>query len=68
MIQYEVFIRAKTADDRWASVNAIDLDERSFKILTMSTLAELGGLVGLAVDDVKYELRTPLTKAEAEDD
>ena len=61
----EVFIRAKTSDDRWASVNAADLDERSFRLFLLNALAEAGLFVALK-SEIPTELKTPLTKAQAE--
>lgn len=59
----EVFIRAKTADNRWASVNAADLDERSFRLFILNALAEAGLFCAVKCDE-RPVLRTPLNKAE----
>lgn len=63
---YEVFVRAKTSDNRWATVSAFDLDDRSFRQLVMHRLVEAGLLTGMKVKD--EPLTTPLTKAQAEGD
>lgn len=64
-MKHEVFVRAQTSDNRWATVNAMDLTDESFKRFVLNKLAE-AGIVGALVDegDVFYE--TNLTKIEAE--
>lgn len=62
-----VFVRAKTSDDRWASVNAADLDEASFRRFVLRILAEIQVVASVPEDEGAREpLRTPLTKAQAE--
>lgn len=63
----EVFVRAQTSDDRWASVNAADLDERSFRLLILDRLAAAGLFVAVNTDDKRLDLRTPLTNQQPED-
>jgi len=60
-----VYVRAKTADGRWASVDAADLDDRSFREFVLRVLAECG-LVVSVIGNPPNELKTPLTKAQAE--
>lgn len=64
----QVFIRAKTSDDRWASVDVLDLDEESFKRFVLTKLVEFGYVcaVGLTKDAQEIPYTTPLTKEEAE--
>ena len=59
-----VFVRAKTSDDRWASVDAEDLDEKSFRQFVLQKLMEGGLVVGVMAE--WPELKTPLTKRQAE--
>lgn len=65
-IKHDVFVRAKTSDERWASVNAADLDERSFRSLVLDRMAEAGMFCAVQVDAART-LRTPLTKQQADD-
>lgn len=62
----EVFVRAKTSDGRWVSVNAADLDERSFRLLILHKLAESNVFTAL-VREGTLELSTPLTKQQVEE-
>lgn len=60
-----VFIRAKTSDDRWASVDAMDLDEDSFRRFTLDMLKKTGA-VDYLKDSPKVFYTTPLTKEETD--
>lgn len=62
---FNVYVRAKTSDNRWATVNAMDLTEESFKRFILTKLAEAGIVVAL-VDEGEYELHTNLTKEQAD--
>lgn len=62
---HDVFVRAKTSDDRWASVNVVDLDERSWRRFIASKLCEAGILCGIIEGD-ETPLATPLTKEQVE--
>jgi hypothetical protein len=59
------FVRAKTSDGHWASVRIDQLDEPSYKLVVLDRLCRVGVLVGV-LDDNAPELKTPLTKAQAE--
>lgn len=61
-----VYVRARTSDGRWASVNAMDLDERSFRVFLLRTLADAGYVASIICP--WPELSTPLTKVQAETD
>jgi hypothetical protein len=62
-----VFVRALTSDNRWASVAAEDLDDRSFRLFVLHVLASAGLVVSCAPDDMQpEEWRTPKTKDEVE--
>jgi hypothetical protein len=62
-----VFVRAQTADDRWASVNIADLDDRSFRLFVGNALSEAGIVYGLTDDTPQVEvLKTHLTKEQVE--
>lgn len=62
----EVFVRAKTSDNRWATVNAMDLTDESFKRFILRTLVNAGLLAAIIDDGSTIDLQTPLTKVEAE--
>jgi hypothetical protein len=64
-MNHEVYVRAQTIDNRWASVNAMDLTDESFKRFVLNKLAE-AGIVGALVDESEVSLKTHLTKAQAE--
>jgi hypothetical protein len=61
-----VFVRAKTSDNRWATVDAMDLTEESFRRFMLRTMAETG-MVASLVEDGRVDLETHLTKQQAED-
>jgi hypothetical protein len=60
----EVYVRARTADNRVASVNALDLTEESFKRFILRHMVDNGILAGLQGES--KELYTHLTKDEVE--
>lgn len=60
----KVYVRAKTSDNRWATVDAMDLTDESFKKFILNKLAEAG--IVAAMDEVYVELETELTKVQAE--
>jgi hypothetical protein len=64
-MKHDVFVRAKTSDNRWATVNAMDLTDESFKRFVLTKLAE-AGIVGAIIDEGDVSLETNLTKLEAE--
>lgn len=64
-MKYDVYVRAQTSDNRWATVNAMDLTDESFKRFVLGKLAE-AGIVGALVDEGDVSLKTNLTKAETE--
>ena len=61
---FTVYVRAKTANGRWANVKLEDLDERSFRKLIGDCLVRTKALTGIDDDDTDYT--TPLTKAEVD--
>lgn len=62
----EVFVRARTSDNRWATVNAMDLTDESFKRFILRTLVNAGLLAAIIDDGTTLDLETKLTKFEAE--
>lgn len=62
----QVFVRAKTSDNRWATVNALDLTDDSFKRFVLTKLVEAGIVTALG-DNGYIDLETDLTKVQAED-
>ncbi len=62
----EVYVRARTADDRWATVNAMDLTDESFKRFILRALAQAGIVAAIVDDGSTVDLETKLTKTEAE--
>jgi hypothetical protein len=60
-----VYVRAKTSDDRWATVAAEQLTDESFKIFVLRKMAEAGIVAGI-VDDGRVDLETELTKQQTE--
>ena len=62
----QVFVRAKTSDNRWATVNALDLTDESFKRFVLTKLVEAGIVTALG-DNGYIDLETDLTKLQAED-
>jgi citrate lyase beta subunit len=60
-----IFVRAKTIDSRWATVDVLDLTEESFKIFVLRKLNEAGIVAGLT-EEVHIDLETTLTKAQAD--
>jgi len=61
----QVFVRAKTSDNRWATVNALDLTDESFKRFVLTKLVEAGIVTALG-DNGYIDLETDLTKIQAE--
>ena len=61
----KVFVRAQTSDNRWATVDAMDLTDESFKRFVLNKLAE-AGIVAAMSEDAPYNLKTHLTKLETE--
>ena len=66
MIEFDVYVRARTSDDRWATVNAAYLDDLSFRRLVLSELARSQIVMGLKAEGNR-DMYTALTKAEAEE-
>ena len=64
-MNHNVYVRAQTSDNRWATVNAMDLTDESFKRFVLNKLAE-AGIVGALIDEGDVSLETNLTKFEAE--
>jgi hypothetical protein len=64
-MNYAVYVRAKTSDDKWASVNAVYLDGYSYRRFVMNSLAR-AGIVSAIKDEKDEPYKTPLTKEEAE--
>jgi hypothetical protein len=62
----EVFVRARTSDNRWATVNAMDLTDDSFKRFILRTLVNAGLLAAIIDDGSTMNLETNLTKSQAE--
>lgn len=62
----EVYVRAKTSDNRWATVNAMDLTDESFKRFILRSLAQAGIIAAIIDDGSTFDLETDLTKTEAE--
>lgn len=60
-----VYVRAKTADGRWASVDAADLDERSFREFVLRKLNEAEIVFSVTGNPPEYS--TALTKEQIED-
>jgi hypothetical protein len=63
-----VYVRARTSDNRWATVDAADLTDESFKIFVLKKLADAGAVASLGSDNAEWvtELQTNLTKVETE--
>ncbi len=63
-----VYVRAKTSDDRWATIDAIDLSDKSFRLFVLQKLSEAGIVAQLSGDAEGWvgNLETPLTKVETE--
>jgi len=59
-----VYVRARTGDDRWASVNVLDLDDRSFRVFVLRALVDAGLVT--SVRGAWDPLTTPLTKFQVE--
>ena len=64
-MKHEVYVRAQTSDNRWATVNAMDLTDESFKRFVLNKLAE-AGIVGSIIDESDVFYETELTKAQTE--
>jgi hypothetical protein len=59
MSGFWVFVRAKDETGRWGSANALDLDERSFRVFVLDSLEAAGLLIGLRDGEgVKHEYQT----------
>lgn len=65
MIAYDVYVRAKTRDGRWAHVNAATLDEPNFRKFLLSAIAN-AGIVSAVSAGAELELKTDLNTSEAE--
>lgn len=63
-----VYVRARTSDDRWATIDAIDLSDKSFRLFVLQKLSEAGIVAQLSGETEGWvgNLETPLTKVEAE--
>lgn len=48
MRRAQVFVRAQRPDGRWASVDALDLDEASFRAFVLDCLRRVGAVVALS--------------------
>jgi hypothetical protein len=66
VIKADVFVRARTSDGAWAAINALDLDERSFRQLILNRLAEAGLFAQLRTEGEAEPLTTALTKEQVE--
>lgn len=68
-IKTGVYVRARTADNRWATVAAEDLTDKSFKIFVLQKLAEAGIVAHILSEDASWSsmLETHLTKAECDE-
>jgi len=64
----EYYARAKTADNMWATVNILDLDERSFRRLILRKVGPSIGLMGVKCGEESKPYRTGLLKEETGDD
>ena len=64
-MKHDVYVRAQTSDNRWATVNAMDLTNESFKRFVLNKLAE-AGIVSSIVDESDIFYETELTKAQTE--
>lgn len=65
-MRHEVYVRAQTSDGLWATVDAMDLTDESFKRFVLHHLAEAGMIASLYDEDATLKLETNLTKAETE--
>ena len=65
-MKHEVYVRAQTSDNRWATVNAMDLTDESFKRFVLNKLAEAGIVGSLFDESASLQLETKLTKAQTE--
>lgn len=64
-MNFGVYVRAKTADEKWATINALDLDATSFRIFVLQRLSNAG--IVHSVTGVVPELRTQYTLAELQE-
>lgn len=65
-MKHDVYVRAQTSDNRWATVNAMDLTDESFKRFILHQLAEAGIVASLFEEGASLHLETNLTKAQTE--
>ena len=65
-MKHDVFVRAQTSDNRWETVNAMDLTDESFKRFVLNKLAEAGIVASLFDEGASLQLETNLTKAQTE--
>lgn len=65
-MKHDVFVRAQTSDNRWATINAMDLTDESFKRFVLHHLAEAGIVASLFDEGASLRLETNLTKAQTE--
>ena len=63
-MKHDVFVRPQTSDGRWATVNAVDLTDESFKRFVLHQLAEAGIVASLYDEGASLQLETNLTKAQ----
>lgn len=62
-MNFGVYVRAKTRDGQWSTINAMDLDEQSFKLFVLERLANAGMLVAIRGEE-EIVKTTPYTKEE----
>jgi len=62
-MMYGIYVRAKTSDGRFASVDVLDLDERSWRQFVVQTLLHHSN-ISTNLEEAKVHLSTSLTKAE----
>ena len=67
-MKHDVYVRAQTSDNRWATINAVDLTDDSFKKFVLHHLAEAGIVSSLFDEGGSLQLQTNLTKMETENE
>ena len=58
----QVFVRAINKDGRWDTVDALDLDDESFRRFILDKLCDMGVIVSCSppiIDDEERELASP---------
>jgi len=51
----QCFVRALNKDDKWDSVDVLNLDDESFRRFIISALGKMGIIAYIIVDDVEDE-------------